>query len=276
MFCLISAALLRQRKPRKVIFFLLGFTIVLLSFSGCAPNDYSELRKKIVCKFSNKAASEWGEAMKGVKTRIDTKKKILALTFDACGSRGDSCDWQLIDFLAGKQIPATLFISGRWIDSHPKDFQKLCKYANFEIENHGLNHKPCSIDGKSAYGIKGTKNIGEIIDEIEKNALKIKSLTGTKPRFYRSGTAYYDEVGVEIAGELGYEIAGFGVLGDAGATYTKGQVKNALLGAPASSIVIFHMNHPESWIAEGVIEAIPELKKKGFKFTKLSQYGLLE
>jgi hypothetical protein len=35
-----------------------------------------------------------------------------------------------------------------------------------------------------------------------------------------------------------------------------------------------HMNHPEGETGEGVIEAIPELKKRGFRFAELSEYGL--
>jgi peptidoglycan/xylan/chitin deacetylase (PgdA/CDA1 family) len=46
------------------------------------------------------------------------------------------------------------------------------------------------------------------------------------------------------------------------------------LKAPPSSIILLHMNHPESETAEGVIEAIPELKKRGVRFVKLSEYGL--
>ena len=38
--------------------------------------------------------------------------------------------------------------------------------------------------------------------------------------------------------------------------------------------LLMHMKHPESETAEGVIEAIPEIKKRGFKFVKVSEYGL--
>jgi hypothetical protein len=34
------------------------------------------------------------------------------------------------------------------------------------------------------------------------------------------------------------------------------------------------MNRPEGDTAEGVVEAIPELKKQGFKFVRLSEYDL--
>ena len=212
--------------------------------------------------------------MPGVKTRIDTDKNIIALTLDACGSEGDGYDAALVDYLVKNKIPATLFINARWIDKNPDIFKQLAGNPLFEIENHGFQHKPCSVSGKSIYGIQGTKNVGEVVDEIEKNGRKIQALTGRRPKYYRSGTAYYDEVGVKIAERLGCEVVGFSVLGDRGATYSRTQVKNALLSASAGSIIICHMNHPEKETAEGLVEAIPVLKKKGFKFVKLSDYSL--
>jgi peptidoglycan/xylan/chitin deacetylase (PgdA/CDA1 family) len=116
--------------------------------------------------------------------------------------------------------------------------------------------------------------VDELIDEIEQNSIKIQKLLGCKPKFYRPGTGYCDEIGVEVANGLGYEVVNFNVLGDAGATYSKSQVKEALLHAPLSSIILLHMNHPEGETAEGLMEAIPELRKRGFKFVKLSEYDL--
>jgi peptidoglycan/xylan/chitin deacetylase (PgdA/CDA1 family) len=81
-------------------------------------------------------------------------------------------------------------------------------------------------------------------------------------------------VAVAVAGRLGYEAVGFTVLGDAGATYTRDQVKDALVKAEPGSIAILHMNHPEGQTAAGVIKALPELRKRGFRFVKLSDYEL--
>jgi len=144
----------------------------------------------------------------------------------------------------------------------------------FEIENHGLEHKPCSVNGKSSYGIAGTADAGAVFDEIEKNARKIESAIARKPRYYRSGTAYYDEIATEIAEYLGCTVVGFSVLGEKGATYSKEQVKQAFLNARPGDIIVCHMNHPEGETAEGVIAAIPALKKRGFRFVKLSGAAL--
>jgi peptidoglycan/xylan/chitin deacetylase (PgdA/CDA1 family) len=235
----------------------------------------SSNRERMISRFTGKIPREWGERVRGVKTELSTDDKVIALTFDACGGRGgNGYDTQLIEYLKSEKIPATLFISGKWIDANPDIFQQLAKNPLFEVENHGLNHKPCSVNGGSVRGKRGTKSVAEVFDEIEQNAIKIQTLTGAKPRYYRPGTAYCDEICVEIANALGYDVVNFSVLGDAGATYSKKRVKKALLNAPPSSIILMHMNRPEGDTAEGVMEAIPELKKQGFKFVRLSGYDL--
>jgi peptidoglycan/xylan/chitin deacetylase (PgdA/CDA1 family) len=237
--------------------------------------DYEQLKLHISGKYQDAVPREWGEKVSGVKTRLATNDKVIALTFDACGShKGMGIDNRLVAFLEKERIPATLFINARWIEPNRAAFDRLAANPLFEIGNHGYRHKPASVNGKSVYGINGTKSVEDLVDEIELNARLIEGLTGRKPRFYRSGTAYYDEVAVKIAADLGEEIAGFSVLGDAGATFSREQVRKALLSAPAGAIVIMHMNHPESGTADGVIDAVPELRKRGFRFIKLSDYPL--
>jgi len=238
-------------------------------------DSYDSFKQKIVAEFSGRAPKEWGETVSGVKTELATDDIVIALTLDACGSpKGKGFDAGLIYYLEREKIPATLFINARWIDANRDLFLRLAANPLFEIANHGLHHKPASVNGKSVYGISGTKDVAELVDEIESNALKIQKLTGKKPKYYRSGTAYYDEVAVAVANRLGSKVVGFNVLGDAGATYTRQQVKQALLKAEPGAIVLMHMNHPEGQTAAGTIAALPELKRRGFRFVKLSEYEL--
>jgi peptidoglycan/xylan/chitin deacetylase (PgdA/CDA1 family) len=179
-----------------------------------------------------------------------------------------------MDFLEREGIPATLFINARWIDANPELFKRLAANPLFEIANHGLRHKPASVVGRSIYGIDGTKSVAELVEEIELNARKIEAISGKRPKLYRSGTAYYDEVAAEISRSLGHEVAGYSVLGDAGATFSAAQVKTALLGAAPGDVILCHMNHPESGTGAGVMAAIPELKRRGFAFVRMSDYPL--
>jgi peptidoglycan/xylan/chitin deacetylase (PgdA/CDA1 family) len=256
-------------------FMIVLIVLVVPFFLEVAAGDDVQ-KNRIIAEFDGAVPCQWGETIPGVGIRLATSAKVLALTFDVCGSKNDGCDWRIINFLKKENIPATIFVSGRWIDAHPEDFRKLAGERLFEIENHGLTHRPCSINGRAVYGIVGTGNAGEVFDEIEGNGQKIEKLTGRKPRYYRSGTAYYDDIGIRIAGRLGYEIAGFAVLGDAGATFNSQQVRQALLGADNGAIIILHLNHPGSGTADGVITAVPELEERGFTFVRLSAYGLMK
>jgi peptidoglycan/xylan/chitin deacetylase (PgdA/CDA1 family) len=237
--------------------------------------SFDTLRHEIALRFADRHPHQWGETVTGVRTRLDTPEKVVALTLDACGSpKGKGFDARLLDFLARERIPATLFVNARWIDANPELFRRLAGDPLFEIANHGMWHKPASVTGRAAYGIAGTKDLSELVGEIELNARKIEELTGTRPKLYRSGTAFYDEVAVEVANALGHEVAGFSLLGDAGATYSASQVRAALLRAVPGDIIICHMNHPESGTGAGIIAAVPELKRHGFRFVRMSDYPL--
>lgn len=239
------------------------------------PQSLIDVKQQINSRFAGKKETQWGERVSGVRSRLDTSEKVIALTLDACGSvKGKGVDTKLMDFLVQEQIPATLFINARWIDANPELFRKLAHNPLFEIANHGMWHKPASISGRSAYGIAGTKNIGELFDEIGQNARKIEDMTGKRTVLYRSGTAYYDDVAVEVANAMGHQVAGFSILGDAGATWSAAQVKAALLKAEPGDIALLHMNHPEGGTGAGIMAAVPELKRRGFSFVRMSDYPL--
>jgi peptidoglycan/xylan/chitin deacetylase (PgdA/CDA1 family) len=247
----------------------------LQSWSSEAYPAFEKLKQQVSTHFSREKPLCWGENVTGVHTRLATNEKVIALTLDACGSaKGNGVDSRLMDFLIREQIPATLFINARWIDANPELFRQLAANPLFEIANHGLRHKPASVSGRSAYGIEGTKDVGELVEEIELNARKIEAVSGRRPKLYRSGTAYYDDVAVKIAAELRHEVAGFSILGDAGATYSVAQVKAALLKATPGDVILCHMNHPESGTGPGIISAVPKLKRRGFSFVRMSDYPL--
>lgn len=232
-------------------------------------------KQKIIQQYKHRSPQEWGEQVTGVKKRLQTNQKVIALTLDACGGpNGSQYDQQLINYLIRHQIPATLFINKRWLEANPTIFRQLARHPLFEIGNHGTDHKPLSVQGNTVYGIQGTKNVAEVIEEIWQNHQKILQLTGKAPRYFRSGTAFYDEVAVQIANDLGEQVVNFDINGDAGATYSKEKVKKALLRAKPGSIIILHMNQPNKETAEGLSEAIPILKKRGYRFVKLTHYPL--
>jgi peptidoglycan/xylan/chitin deacetylase (PgdA/CDA1 family) len=239
--------------------------------------SYLGLKKKIVSEFAHIKPGRWGEFVDGVDEDISTQQKYIAFTFDGCGGRnGNGYDKELIDFLDSEKIPATLFISGKWIDANFNIFLNLSRDTLFEIENHGLNHKPCSIEGDSIYGIHGTSGIGEAFDEIEANARKIEAITKYKPRFYRSATTFIDEACASMAGELGITVVSFQVLSGDAVAFTPDSVieENVLKNIKPGAIVILHFNHPEWYTYEAMQKIVPKLRQQGYIFVRLIDFEL--
>lgn len=212
----------------------------------------------------------WGEHVPGVKRRFATNQPVIALTFDACGSPGDGVNTALLSMLERERVPATLFLSGRWIDKFPTVAQALARNPLFTIGNHGQNHRPASLYGASVYGLPGTGSLAEFQAEFDSNARKIQRLTGTYPRLCRSGGAYWDTDAVAALNQMGSQAIGFSVLGDRGATYNRSQIAQAIASARPGDIVVLHMNHPEKDTAAGVEMGIQALKQRGIGFTQLS------
>jgi peptidoglycan/xylan/chitin deacetylase (PgdA/CDA1 family) len=242
-----------------------------------ADSSYVRLKDKIDDEFAHVVPGSWGEFVKGVDEDFVTKNKLLALTFDACGGpHGSGYDAQLITLLRKEKIPATLFVTGKWIDSNYNTFIELSNDPLFEIENHGLNHQPCSVDGESEYGIKGTPDVPDAFDEMEANERKIETLTGRRPLFYRSATAYIDEACAKIARQLSVTAISFDVLSGDAVPRTPVSViqKSVMTHVKPGALIIMHFNHPEWNTYESLLKIIPLLRKQGYSFAKLKDYPL--
>jgi peptidoglycan/xylan/chitin deacetylase (PgdA/CDA1 family) len=238
-----------------------------------ATSAMGTTRADVVARYTGVVPVAFGLDVPGVVNRLPTMDRVIALTFDACGgARGSGHDAALIDVLRTTRTPATLFLNQRWVLAHPDLTAELAGDPLFELANHGTAHQPLSVTGASAYGIPGTAGPGEVFDEISGNRETLTAAIGTAPRYFRSGTAHYDDVAVRIARDVGETVVNFDVNGDAGATFDPQQVAAALQSASAGSIVIGHMNQPTSGTATGVATALPRLVAAGFRFVRLADY----
>lgn len=231
-------------------------------------------RAETVAKFQGQQPTYWGFYAPGVLTKFPTTgvgHDAVALTFDACGGRVLHYNADLIAALRKHEVKATLMIAMQWAQHNPKIFKELLDDPLFEIGNHGTRHVPLSVSGRSAYGDLGTRNVGEVWDELAGNFHYMAHTWGHRPRFMRAGTAFTDDVASRAADFAGQQLISFGTNGDAGASFTADQVCQSVRATPAGSIVIGHMNRPESGTAPGYDRAIPALKARGLSFVQLSE-----
>ncbi len=212
--------------------------------------------------------------MEGLLRRTTTQNVVL--TLDACGGPyGSAYDAELIDFLRAERIPAVLFLNKRWIEANPAQVDRFAAEQDlFDIGNHGTRHAPLSVTGRSQFKEPGTRDAGEVYDEVVTNHEFLTRLLGKPPRYFRTGTAYYDEVALDIVKACGEIPVGFDINGDAGTTYDAATTAKETSLAKAGSIIIGHFNQPKRETYEGMKVALPRLRSRGLVFARLSDCGV--
>lgn len=208
-------------------------------------------------------------------------KKEIALTFDADMTpgmlkelkAGKVKSWyneKVIDTLRITKTPATLFLTGMWVEEYPDVAKQLSKDPLFEIGNHSYSHP--SFWGW-CYGLRRIKDI-DIDGEIGKAQTAIESATGSEPKLFRFPGGCYSSDDLNVAGKYGLTVIGWDVVsGDAFEKDPQVIVNQVLKRTKNGSIVVFHMHGGTTAPATG--DALPTiisaLKSKGFKFVKVSQ-----
>jgi peptidoglycan/xylan/chitin deacetylase (PgdA/CDA1 family) len=180
----------------------------------------------------------------------------IALTFDACPTgRAEEYDEKVIDILTKEKVPATLFMSGRWVEKNPDKAKLLATQPQFEIAAHSYYHPHLT-----------EKTDDRILREFKHTQAIIKKTTGVTPKYYRPPFGEVDERVATLAAKAGlvtiqYDIAS----GDPDAKLSvKRLVRGVLQSAKNGSIVVFHMNRNGVHTADALLEIVSELRKKGF------------
>ncbi len=199
---------------------------------------------------------------------------VAALTLDACSGGFDT---DLIALLVARRVPATIFVTKKWLDHNPAGTAKLLAHPDlFELEDHGTDHVPAVIGpGKRVYGIAGQPDVTHLQAEVSGAAQAIEKLTGQAPRYFRGATAVYDLQSLKVITAMGYQVAGFSVNADAGATLPQAAIEARLRAVKSGDVIIAHMNKPAGATAEAFAATLPGLLARGIRFVKLSQARLL-
>ena len=158
----------------------------------------------------------------------------VALTFDLCPVRnGTGYDQALIDYLIEQKIPATFFMSGKWITKHDRQVKALLKIPFFEVGTHGEVH--AHMPFQSA-------------EEQEREMLGpvrlLKAKYGHDTTLFRPPYGEFNDDTVNVARALGLQFILWNVVsGDPDPTLTaikiQGQLKRFVR---KGSIIVMHAN----------------------------------
>ncbi|WP_055494695.1 polysaccharide deacetylase family protein [Streptomyces sp. TP-A0356] len=214
-----------------------------------------------------------------VFTKGPNRGKTVALTFDAdmtadqgpraaAGQRFDNPG--LIDTLRELNVPATVFMTGRWADEYPEEAQDIGRDPLFEVANHSYSHY--SFTG-SCYGLPVLPE-KRMRSDVERAFTAIRKAGVPRPMpYFRFPGGCYDESALRAISPLGVTAIQWDVVsGDAFSSDADAIVRQVEEGVRPGSVVVMHCTRSAAPATEQAIRAIvPDLRKQGYRFVKVSQ-----
>jgi peptidoglycan-N-acetylglucosamine deacetylase len=203
-----------------------------------------------------------GDVPSGIVTRMPTKEKVVALTFDACeASKIAHFDAGILSYLAEKNVPFTIFATGNFVRDNPEDIRRISKSPGVTIENHSTRH-PRDMTQLSDADVRA---------EIETAGERIRRATGTTPALFRFPGGNADERVVAIAQSMGYVVVHWRwAAGDPDPAIGADQmVEQTLSRTRPGDILIMHINGRGWHTAEALPRIIDGLEAKGYRFVAL-------
>ena len=182
----------------------------------------------------------------------------VALTFDLCPVRGGTgYDQALVDYLTTHKIPATFFMSGRWIAKHDQQVKALLAVPFFEIGTHGDVHAHLPL-----HSVEEQKR--EILGPVR----LLKTKYDHQATMFRPPYGEFNEDTVDVVRALGLQFILWNVVsGDPDPTLSTEQIDNRLARfVRKGSVIVMHANGKGAHTRE-VVEHLDQqlLPKRGLK-----------
>ncbi len=187
----------------------------------------------------------------------------MALTFDACPTgKSDEYDEEVIRILLDKQVPATLFMSGRWVEKNPERAKFLASQPQFEIAAHSYYH-PHMTEKDDQRDVREFRNTQAVI----------RKVTGKTARFFRPPYGEVDERVAQLASQCGLTTVQYDLpSGDPDPGLSAERiVRGVLRNARGGSIIVFHMNKNGIHTAEALPAIIEGLRSKGYRLVTVGE-----
>jgi peptidoglycan-N-acetylglucosamine deacetylase len=189
--------------------------------------------------------------------------KTIALTFDACPSfvKG-GYDTLVIQALVDSMVPATLFLSGRWIYRHRAVAKHLASFPQLELANHSYSHPHFPLISADS-----------IRNELQRTETLLHQIAGKSPKLYRPPFGETDPRVEHTIDSLGFTSIMYDVAsGDPDSTFSANRLLRGIIrSARNGSIIVMHMNGKGWHTAEVLPHVIGELRKKDYRFVKVSE-----
>ncbi|VBB06553.1 polysaccharide deacetylase [Lucifera butyrica] len=199
-----------------------------------------------------------------VFSRISTKEKVVALTFD--DGPYPPYTGQILDILREYKVPATFFVIGRNAEKHPELVRRILAEGH-QLGNHTYDH----VDLLKA----DKKTIAYEIDRANK---VIAAITGQVPHVVRPPHGFRDPVVMEVMNERHLKVVEWSVMSrDWTNPGVDVIVSRTLKGVKNGSIILLHdgdgieASQSRAQTVEAVRRIITELLLRGYTFVTVDE-----
>lgn len=204
----------------------------------------------------------------------------VALTFDAdmtdamlanlrTGRVRSYANLRILDLLEREQVPATFFLTGKWVQRYPEVTRRIAANPRFELANHTYGHAAFTRD---CYDLPA-QPVGELRDDVAKTFEVLEPYGGRQTRYFRFPGLCHDAAALDALAPLGVTVVdGDVVSGDPFATAWKPLVRAVVDHARPGSVVVMHVTEANAAMTD---EALPRilagLRERGLVPARLSE-----
>lgn len=191
---------------------------------------------------------------------VETEKQDIAITFDVNWAKKDYI-YEILDILKNKNVKATFFVMGGWIEYNEENIAKLRRIYDegHEIGNHSNMHPDMT---------KITRE--RMIKEIEVTDSIIKKHTGITTDLFRCPSGAYDDRVIETVDSTKHYCIQWDV--DSIDWKEQGEqieYERVIKKSSAGSIILFH--NDAKYTPKNLEKLIDNLKDKGYNFVVVSE-----
>jgi peptidoglycan/xylan/chitin deacetylase (PgdA/CDA1 family) len=205
----------------------------------------------------------------------------VALTFDAdmtphmlrrldTGETASYYNEALIAELRRLRVPATLFLTGLWMQRYTEATRQLAADPLFELGTHTWQHRAFTAN---CYGLAQVPS-AEMLDEVVRAQRLLDELAGARAtKLFRFPGGCYDDAALRAIAPSGVTVIQFDVPGGDGfQDRPEPIVRTVLDGARGGSIVVLHMNggNTSPRTADAVGPIVAGLRSRGYTLTTVS------
>ncbi|MFI6761435.1 polysaccharide deacetylase family protein [Micromonospora sp. NPDC050417] len=204
----------------------------------------------------------------------------VALTFDAdmtdsmlyslrTGRVKSYANLRIVELLEREQLPATFFLTGKWVERYPELTRRLAGNPRFELANHTYGHQ--AFTG-NCYDLPRVPS-RNMTEDVAKTFRVIEPYGGRQTRYFRFPGLCHDGEALASLAPLGVTVVdGDVVSGDPFATAWQPIVRAVLDQVRPGSVVILHVTEANAAMTD---EALPHilagLRERGLVPATLSE-----